>query len=78
MTNPGLKRWYRDGWLARQNGKPRSTNPKAVNGYVPGATWNSKAELWDHGWLAADEGLNALREWDAEQDIINELKEELS
>jgi hypothetical protein len=75
MAHEGLNRWYRDGYLARQNGKLRSANPKAQG---TKKYWSSKAELWDRGWLHADSGVIALREWDQEQDILNELAEELS
>lgn len=60
-----VSRWYRDGYMARLNGKPLSANPKAV--------WLVKGFRWREGWTAADEVLRGIENWDAEQDIIEEL-----
>lgn len=73
MANEGHNRWWYDGYRARHNGKPRSSNPIANNVYV-----RAKYKRWDHGWEFADTQIRGMTEWDQEQDMVNQLIEEMS
>ena len=73
MATEGHNRWWYDGYRARHNGKPRSSNPIASNTYV-----RAKYKRWDYGWEFADTQIRGMTEWDQEQDMINQLIEETS
>lgn len=79
-TPTSVNRWYRDGYMARLNGKLRSTNPKGSNVQkFSGSYWScKKAQRWDDGWIMADTAVHRMAEWDREQEIIDELGEEFS
>lgn len=71
----GIDRWYRDGYMARLNGKRISANPKGQN--AKEKLWTTKAQRWENGWWDADTAVNRMCQWDREQEIINSLATEV-